>query len=609
MLSTLKLLDLSAVRVSGALDLRIQLALSHLLAERGRILGGEGFGQAWGADQQGRWIGAVALAAAYNRQPVAVLAGSVHGFLATQEPNGFFGRAFNSLTWWGAGRGLIGLLEYWETTRDDAALAAATRLGDFYLANFPLDGNGFATHHGGHTEGLVALWRATGRAEFLELARKIPATETAEFGKPGDPTPGQHTHSYLSAARGCVDLFLATGEAEFLQRAQAIWDHVLRHQMWVSGGISEGSHYVFETRDETCAVADWLRLSLKLWQATGSARYLDVAEHVLLNHLGFDQDHSGGFCSFRSVGDNPPGQVRDIVTWFCCSMHGLRALLEAVRFVYAYDDGSIAINLFTPSEAHVSLAKGRVRVAQAAGSPFGPVRISLHPEGALAFTLHLRVPAWATSFRLTLNGQPVTLAPVDGHASIRREWQPGDTVEIAWEARLQLVPPGVNSFSAPAEFASEAAANLRPQTALVYGPLALMLDPSLNIYEMFEWERAEIAVPRSAADEPLLTKIPATMLGRGSLAVPEACFMTLARRRNGPSTSSAGEDWKLAFLVPIAEITDRWTSSWSRVLPYEVRNDVRLLEQNEVGDFQARLNALFNVFVRQRQSDTAVEQN
>jgi DUF1680 family protein len=602
-------MDLAALRVSGPLDQRIQLALSHLLAERERILGSEGFGQAWGADQQGRWIGAVALAAVYDRQTIPVLAETVQRFLDTQAPNGFFGRAFNSLTWWGAGRGLIGPLEYWEVTQDAKALSAATRLGEFYLTHFPLGEGGFSTHHGGHKEGLVALWRATSRDEFLELAKKIPATEGVDFGKPGDPAAGQHTHSYLSVMRGCVDLFLATGQAEYLERAEQVWGHVLRHQMWVSGGISEGSHYVFETRDETCAVADWLRLSLKLWQATGEAKYLDVAEHILLNHLGFDQDHSGGFCSFRSVGENPPGQVRDIVTWFCCSMHGLRALLEAVKFIYAHDDDRIALNLFMTSEAQLGLRAGAVRIRQELDSRLGPVRVTVHPAGPLAFTLQIRIPTWAASCRITLNGAPVTIDPVDGSVSIQRVWHTGDSLEIAWEAHLQLVPMGVNSFSASPESHSAAATALRAQTALVYGPLVLMLDPSLNIYEMFEWGQAEIALPRRATGEPFLAKIPAPILGRAGLAVPGACFVTLARRRDEPPHGASGDEaWKLAFLVPIAELTDRWTSSLSRVLPYEVRNDVRLLEPNEVDDFQSRLAARFNAFVHQRQADTATEQ-
>ena len=117
------LLDIASIKLEGPLHERIRLALRHLLVERQRILGGEGFGGAWGADQAGRWIGAVALAARYTGEPVPELAEVLRGLLAVQNPSGFFGTRLNSSTWWGAGRALIGLLEYRGTTADDAALA------------------------------------------------------------------------------------------------------------------------------------------------------------------------------------------------------------------------------------------------------------------------------------------------------------------------------------------------------------------------------------------------------------------------------------------------------------------------------------------------------
>jgi hypothetical protein len=323
-----------------------------------------------------------------------------------------------------------------------------------------------------------------------------------------------------------------------------------------------------------------------------------VAEHVLLNHLGFDQDHTGGFCSYRSVGENPAGQVRDVVTWFCCSMHGLRALLEAARFIYTYDDERLAVNLFAASEADIPLAGGTVRVMQALSSPLGPVRLTLQPERPLRFTLDLRVPAWAAAFSVTLNGQLVPQTPIGGRLALERTWQPGDTLELSAEARLRVVPAEANGFGAP-----RAAPSLQP-AALVYGPLVLMLDPTLNIYEMWEWGPAELAIPSRPNGEPFLAPIPAPILGRGALAVPGAGFMTLARPRSGPASDEA---WKLAFLVPIAELTDRWSFTMARPVPYEVRNAVRRLAPAEVDGFQSRLAALFEAFIHQRQADTSLE--
>ena len=53
-----------------------------------------------------------------------------------------------------------------------------------------------------------------------------------------------------------------------------------------------------------------------------------------------------------------------MVTYLCCSMHGLQALLEAVTFIYTYADDSIDVNLFAASEADVPLTNGGVRLRQ-----------------------------------------------------------------------------------------------------------------------------------------------------------------------------------------------------------------------------------------------------
>jgi DUF1680 family protein len=603
-------LDFPSIQLTGSLDQRIRLGLQHLLAERMRILGGEGFGQAWGADQLGRWIGAVALASHYTGEGLPDLAQTFRACLAAQDASGFFGTTLNSSTWWGAGRALIGLLEYWTRAHEAEALQAATKLGNFYLANFPLLAPGLTIHHGGHEEGLVALAQATGNPAYLRLAEKIPETIDTEFGIPGQPQPNHHTHSYLCSMRGCVDLFLATRNPEFLRRAQDTWEHVQEHNLWVSGGISEGSNYPFETRDETCSVADWFRLSLKLWQATGDAKYMDAAEHALLNQLYFDQDHSGGFCTFRSLGEDKTGSVRDVVAWFCCSMSGLRALLEAARFVFAHADESIAVNLFTSAQATISLANGTVHLRQNTAYPSETtVHVAVDPERECAFALKIRVPAWANSFVLAVNGETVAATVAQGYATVRRVWQPGDVIELSFEPYLRLVPGGVNGFSAAKTGrAGSQTATIR-RAALVYGPLVLMLDPSLNIYEMFSWGDVEIVVPQTKDGEPFLPRAAFAIPGRGPFAVPQMCFMTLAREQGGEAIGAVtDESWKLAFMVPISEITGRWTYTLSRATPYEARNDIRVLDSGQHTAFLAHVQTLCASFIRQRKADTAAPQ-
>lgn len=599
--------DLGSINVSGQLDTRIGLGLSHLLAVRDRILSGEGHTQTWGVDGLGRWVDAVAAATMFGKDHLPILEETARLLLRSQQPDGFFSTRLASGTWFGGSRALLGLLAYWEATQELEALESAKRLGDFYRANLPQDTtwNWMLTP----LEGLVALSRATGNRDYLKFAEDLPRRVEVdpEFGNPGGEEHSYHTHSYLLAMRGFVDLFAATEKPEFLKHAQNVWDRILQRNMWVSGGISEGSTYPFETRDETCSIADWFRLSLSLWQATREPKYMDVAEHTLLNHLYFDQEHSGGFCTYRSIRADPTELSRDDVAWWCCSMHGPRTLLEAVRFIYTHDDDSIDVNLFTPSDAVIPLENGEVRLSQSTTYPSEPVtRLELQPEEESSFGLSVRVPRWTRAFQVTLNGQPHAVTPAQGYASIQRRWKPGDVVEIGFDPYLRLVPGDQNGFSAPAMTHAPANTGKVDLAALLYGPLVLMLDPSLTIHQMYEWHRAELVVPQRENGELFLPKAQVSIPGRKELSVPGICFMTLARQWEEGVEAAALEDesWQIAFLVPISEITDRWTPSRVRNVPYEVRNDTWILEHAQTGNYLARVQELLDAFARERSGDT-----
>jgi hypothetical protein len=62
----------------------------------------------------------------------------------------------------------------------------------------------------------------------------------------------------------------------------------------ITGGVPEGwspnNH-----RTEGCAEADWVRLSLSLWRATGKQKYLEAAERAVFNELAFNQFATGDF--------------------------------------------------------------------------------------------------------------------------------------------------------------------------------------------------------------------------------------------------------------------------------------------------------------------------
>ncbi len=82
--------------------------------------------------------------------------------------------------------------------------------------------------------------------------------------------------------------------------------------------------------------------------------------------------------------------------------------------------------------------------------------------------------------------------------------------------------------------------------------------------------------------------------------------MTLARQWQEGAKPAAPDDelWQIAFLVPISEITDRWTPSRVRNVPYEVRNDAWILDHAQTGNYLARVQTLLGSFARERSGDT-----
>ncbi len=92
-------------------------------------------------DVSGRYIGALALASRQTGERYPILDRVVAGAVKLQQADGHFGAALSTgkvqdsdmATLWGNGRMLIGLLEYYDLTHRADALAAARKLGDFYV--------------------------------------------------------------------------------------------------------------------------------------------------------------------------------------------------------------------------------------------------------------------------------------------------------------------------------------------------------------------------------------------------------------------------------------------------------------------------------------------
>lgn len=298
------------------------------------------------------------------------LAGEIIGH---QQPDGRFGDPGLAFTaeqiggehmalLWGNGRLLVGLMAYYQQSGDEAALKSATRLGDFFIGTAEACREpGVVERLGGYgakgiicftqyIEGLVMLARATGEPRFERAARDAYTVLP--------PRGRQHAHGYLSTLRGALQLYELTGDEAVLAYVRETFDDLLDsddHTMYGAvyeyfggeGDDSGGAHAA--TRDEGCSSADFCRLALHLHEVTGEERYLEAGERSLVNALFYNQYPNGDF-GHHFIEEGVFAAANPRRSWWCCTMHGLRALLE-VRDRYGLVDvpgGGVRVQLFAP---------------------------------------------------------------------------------------------------------------------------------------------------------------------------------------------------------------------------------------------------------------------
>ncbi|HOK88771.1 MAG TPA: glycoside hydrolase family 127 protein [Candidatus Hydrogenedentes bacterium] len=422
--------------------------------------------QEFSGDVSGRFLGALALTARGETdwQRLDRLAAKI---IACQRPDGRFGNPdlpFDAASvgrdqmalLWGNGRLLTGLLEYWQVRRNDAALAAARRLGDFLLGVFNacstpeviarLRGaaaNGYICFTQ-LNEGLELLARATGEAKYREAARRmLPLMDPAAEG-------AQHTHGFLTTMRGHLLIHESTGDPTLLDETLSRWREIESGNFVLyNGGVLEYFKHDYN-RDEGCSEADLFRLCLQCWQASGETAWLDRAERCLFNALSACQFETGDFghrCYDHWGYIATPGPGR---AWWCCTMHGARALADAARAVVTERGHAIQLNLFTSGTYKGDACELELARVGGQGGAFDFIARYRRVEPAAPVrALRIRRPAWAEAITVTVNDEAITPKVEQGYLEIEGPRKTGDTVRVNVLCRVRMLSRDGNEITDP----------------------------------------------------------------------------------------------------------------------------------------------------------------
>ncbi len=348
---------------------------------------------------------------------------------------------------------------------DDRLLAVATKLANHLVREFAGRERGLDGHPVIETA-LVELYRETGRAEYLGLARQF--VDQRGYGLAGDSGLGHrylqdhmpvrssvtevgHVVRALYLEAGVTDVAAEMGERSLLESSARRWDDMVAAKTYLTGGngsrhVDEGFGDRFElppdrAYNETCAAIASFQWSWRLLLASGDAKYADHMERVLYNGFGAAISAEG----HRFFYVNPlqrredhfekddPGRRRVWFSCACCPPNIMRLTASLEHYLATESPTSLYIHQYTGSR----LAGADLDLEVTTDYPWsGTVHVRVHAAPSATRGVALRIPAWSRNTRFAVNDDPERAVVPPGYLLLRRRWQPGDVVTL----QLDMTP-------------------------------------------------------------------------------------------------------------------------------------------------------------------------
>lgn len=290
-------------------------------------------------------------------------------------------------------------------------------------------------------------------------------------------------------ATGVVAGALENRDQRFIRTANNYWENMVGKRMFITGGegaIADGErfgkdYYLPESAYlETCAAIGAGFFTQRMNELQADGKYIDELERILYNNLLSGISLSGDHYFYEN-----PLIATDHKRWAwhdcpCCPPMILKIAGALPGFIYAENGDNLYVNLFIGSEAKADLQSGNVSLTQKAEYPWkGKTIITLNPEKISAFSVNLRIPGWATGQEnpyglytssgnvspvIKVNGEKISVSPVNGYAQIKRKWKKGDRIEMDLPVQPRIV------------FPNESVETVKGKIAIAAGPVVYALE-------------------------------------------------------------------------------------------------------------------------------------
>ncbi len=377
---------------------------------------------------------------------------------------------------------IFGLLQDHEYFGNRPALEAARKAAGYLIRNWAMlppdwgHGAEVAPHVAftGLERTMLALHRATGDSSYLDFCIRMRALPEWDPDIVVGRRPGidGHVYAYLARCLAQLELHPLQPSARLLRPTQRALDFMTgRDGMLITGSCGQCEIWTADQDGrgdvgESCALAYQLRIYDRLLRMNAEARMGDLMERVIFNALFASQSPDGR--RLRYFAPLEGNRVYWNTDTYCCPCNFRRIIAELPAMVFYRSAEGLAVNLYAPSEGKFILGNQvRTVLRQETDYPnSGRVRIHVGPDKPSTFPLLLRIPAWAGGATASVNGQAVPAPPLPGtFLELRREWKPGDRIELDLPMPWRLVQGRQRQAG---------------RVAVMRGPQVFCLNPSPN---------------------------------------------------------------------------------------------------------------------------------
>jgi DUF1680 family protein len=423
------------------------------------------------------------------------LGGVVRSLLSHQDADGYLGpfpRAFRLTgsapnvggkegpTWdaWGHYHVALGLLQYYELTRDPAALVAARRIGDLLCDRFlgaeppaRLVDTGSTEMNLAPAHVLCLLHQITGEPRYRDLAAQLVDREFSATNEKGETLAGD----YLRRGRAGVpfyrlpkprweslhpimalpELYRITGEGQYRAAFENLWWSIVETDRHNNGGFSSGEQAQGNPYHpgaiETCCTVAWMAMTVEMLRLNADSRIADELELSTLNSaLGF-WHRSGCWSTYNTPMEGVRrANFHEIVFQArpgspelnCCSVNAPRGLGLIGQWALMRDPEGWIVNWFGPAKlAGNAPGMGRIAIEVVSHYPReGSIRMTIRRSNDRVgpFAIKLRIPQWSRATTIRVNGEKVAYVARGKYLSLEREWNDGDLIEIDLDMNLHF---------------------------------------------------------------------------------------------------------------------------------------------------------------------------